>query len=263
MFKKELSVLVVDDWDIHRRIAVSLLEHFPFVSQVSTAKSADEMIRKVKENPDINCLVIDVNLGEYSLNGIQAYSILLDEGYNIPAILITGENVDAFDSYTVGVIDVISKRFLYDFKRIKRAFENLQQYYFFKEFKESGGIFIPAYDGHTIIHQFLAAEVLYIESKSPGCLIHTIKQNEPVPSGASLRSYEEFLDEHNSRFEKLSRFHLVNTSHIKEFNGQDEITLTDGHVVTISNCSKKLVMNMTKKKTTNLVASLVFGEGSN
>jgi len=257
---KELHVLIVDDWEVHHTTAKAILSHLSHVRSIHSAYSADEMIKMVSENEDINCLIIDFDLGKDSLNGIQAYSILQDIGYDIPAIMVTGNDIDAYQSYTVGIVDVVSKKFLYDFKRLKQAFERLQQHSLYKEFLDSGSPFIPVYDGHTH-YQFLASEVLYIQSHSPGCYIHTTRQADPIFSEASLKSYEEFLQ--NSRFEKLSRFHLVNTAHIQRFNGKDEITLTGGRVIQISSENKKYVMKMiTPKKRKLGILSMLPGRAA-
>ncbi|WP_164685026.1 LytR/AlgR family response regulator transcription factor [Brevibacillus reuszeri] len=234
----DLHVLLVEDNAVYRGISSKLLLFNDHVKEVFTASNVDEMWRIVKENKKINCLVLDFNLGTNSITGIQAYTMLQSQGYDLPAIILTGEDVDAFESYMVGIVDVVSKGLLYDFNRINMAINKLQRYSFFKEVQNSNGVVIPTFNGGTL-KQLLGSQVLYIETQTPGCLIHIKGKAEPCQTDFSLKVYEEFLE--NTNFMKLSRFHLVNVEHISSYDDEEEITLSDGTKLIISSEGKRLV----------------------
>lgn len=226
----EWTVLVVDDFCLHREIARFFLTNMPDVKKVYTAKTASEMVRLIKNNPEINCLLLDVDLGDDSLNGIQTYNLLKDEGYDIPAILITDDHVDAHESYQIGIVDVVSKKYLYDFDRIKRAFHSLHNYVDYKRFVNNHGRFVPAY--HEYIQMWLAQDIISIEATKSGIEIFTTERDEPIPTTISFKSYELWLE--GSAFLKVSRHQLVNTDHIVNLGEDQTITLTNGKTLKVS-----------------------------
>jgi DNA-binding LytR/AlgR family response regulator len=237
----EFNILIVDDFEGHRITAKRFLQRLPFINRIYTAADASEMIEVVMNHQDINTLIIDFDLGEDSLNGIQAYTILQESGYDIPAILVTGHDIDAFESYTVGIVDVISKRFFYDFKRLNQAMQRLGRYHFVQELCDNDCMYVTVYDGK--IQQFLPSEVLYIESASAKTAVYTTVRDEPFMSDFTQKSYEEYLE--NSKFERLSRFLLVNTDHIESFEeDKDLITLSNGTMLNISSSNRKYVRKL-------------------
>lgn len=256
---KEFNILIVDDFEGHRLTAKQFLKRMPFINRIYTAADASEMIEVVMNHPDINTLIIDFDLGEDSLNGIQAYTILQESGYDLPAILVTGHDIDAFESYTVGIVDVISKRFFYDFKRLNQAMQRLARYHFVQELCDNDCMYITVYDGK--IHQFLPSEVLYIETASDKSAVHTTVRDAPFMSVFTHKSYEEYLE--NSKFERLSRWHLVNTDHIDSFEVETNmIKMTNGVQLSVSSSNRKYLkklMAARKSPTTGLLSLAMWG----
>lgn len=233
----KLNVLVVDDSAANRSLAKMIFQYNPAVKTVETACDYHDMMKLIRSNPEINCLILDFNLGKNSLNGIQAYTMLQSQGFDLPAILLTGEDVDAFESYTVGIVDVLNKGLLYDFKRIGASLEKISQYSFYKEVRNSGGMVIPAFNGK--INQFLASQVVFIESQSPGSLIQIAGEKVQYQSDYSLKIYEDYLKD--TCFIRISRFHIVNANHIRFYDEKDTITVTGGKCITISAESRNLL----------------------
>lgn len=240
----KLNVLVVDDSATNRSLAKMIFQYNPAVKKIDTACDYQDMMNQIRTKPDINCLILDFNLGKNSLNGIQSYTMLQSQGFDIPAILLTGEDVDAFESYTVGIVDVLNKGFLYDFKRIGAALQKINQYSFYKDVRNSGGLVVPVFNGK--IKQFLASQVVFIESQSPGSLVHVVEEKAPRQSEYTLKIYDVFLKD--TCFLKLSRYHIVNANHIRFYDDKDTITVTGGKCITISAESRNLVKMIMAKK---------------
>ncbi|GIO09700.1 hypothetical protein J31TS6_57280 [Brevibacillus reuszeri] len=238
---RDFHILIVDDFEGHRITAKKFLQRLSFVKSISTARDSSEMIDVVMSNPKINMLIIDFDLGEDSLNGLQAYTLIKEAGYDIPAILVTGNDVDAFDSFNIGVVDVISKKFFYDFKRLNQAIRKLNNYFYVQELCDNDLIYVPVYDGK--IRQLLPSQVIYMEPTSAKTAVYTTIQDDPFISEFSMVSYEQFLE--NSKIEKMSRFLLVNVDHVQAFDAQTAtITMSNGVKHSISDSNKKYVSKL-------------------
>lgn len=236
---RQFNVLIVDDFSGHLITTKKFLERLPFVNSIQTAKDSAEMIDAVMSDPEINALIIDYDLGENSLNGLQAYTLLQEAGYDIPAILVTGNDVDAFESYRIGIVDVVAKKFFYDFKRLNQAIHKLNNYFLLQD--QCDIMLVPAYDGK--IRQFRSADILFIEASSAKTLIYSATRPEPFYSDLTLASYEEYLAD--TSFEKLSRFVFVNVDHIASFDEKDGmITLTNEMKLPVSNSNRKYISKL-------------------
>lgn len=252
---REFHILIVDDFEGHRLTAKKFLQRLPFAKSVYTASDSSEMIDVVMSNSEINMLVIDFDLGEDSLNGLQAYTLIKEAGYDIPAILVTGNDVDAFDSFNIGVVDVISKKFFYDFKRLGQAIRRINNYFYVQDFCDR--VYVPIYDGE--INQLMSSDVVYIEPVLSKTAVYTVLRDEPYYSVLTLASYEKYLEASN--FEKLSRHLLVNVGHIKDFNEKEgEITLSNGAIHQVSHSYRKYVSKLLadKKSTGSGLAKLLL-----
>lgn len=229
----ELNVLVVEDNKAQRNKFVQYLNNLPFVSTVYQAQDSNEMFSILSENkyknPPINALFLDVDLGDNSLNGMDAYCMAREYGYDLPAILVTGNTIEAAHSYTIGIIDVVSKSLMFDFQRLRAALEKLANYYEYKRFVDNGKMCIPICGEKNMT--VYPSEITYIESVNREIFIHTILSDEPFQSCLNLKFYEDLLYGHD--FVSIHRSYLVNQRSIGKFVGE-EITLKTGEILPVS-----------------------------
>lgn len=225
----ELNVLVVEDSSYYRNKFVKYLSSLPFVSKVLEAKDSDEMFSIVSsEKNHINALLLDVDLGEESLNGMDAYALIKDQGVDIPAILVTGNSVEACHSYTIGIVDVVSKSMLMDFSRLRSAIEKMYNYFEYKTFIENGKICVPICG--ELNATVYPSEIKFIESVNRDVMLF-LANGKSFHSTLGVTFYHDLLEEYG--FVRSHRSYLVNQKYIESFNNE-ELGLGNNVVIPIS-----------------------------
>lgn len=212
----EFNVLVVEDRENTRQVMTHYLRKLNEVSVIYEASNASEMYTQLEQHKDINVLILDIDLGEESENGLQAYSIARDEGYDIPAILVTGSQFDASLSYTLGVVDVIGKSLIFNWKRLKSSFEKLSVYFKYKKFIESKGVCVPVCGKKNLI--LFPNDISHIESMSGTVFLHDIN-GQVYDSILRLNFYEDMLS--NSGFMLVHRSYLVNLNKVTSYSSTE------------------------------------------
>ncbi len=121
---KKISVLVVDDSAIMRKLIVDILKEDPEIEVVDTAKNGEEAIEKARAlNPDVITLDIEMPV----MDGLTALKILRRELPHIKIIMfssLTQEGAKAtIDALALGASDFVpkpsSKSFVESVKKIK------------------------------------------------------------------------------------------------------------------------------------------------
>lgn len=204
----EVNVLIVEDHPNQRKTLIKYLRKIDKVKGIYEASNATEMFLLLEAHKDINALILDIDLGPDSDNGLEAYSSLKEE-YDIPAILLTGSQFDASLSYILGVIDVISKSLIFNFDRLTNAINKLCNYYRFKKFVDSDGTCVPICgDKNSVL---FPQDISYIESLNGSVYVYT--DYDIHPTTLRLNFYEDILVEHN--FCLVHRSFLVNLNKVE------------------------------------------------
>lgn len=225
-----LNVVVVEDQGFQRKTLIRHLKKVPQVNTIIEASSADELYEIVIKDYDkaINCLIIDVDLGEDSENGLDAYSVLVSEGYDIPAILITGSTFHASYCYQAGVIDVIEKTILFNHKRLVEALRKINTYYQFKKFHENNGVVVPITgEVNTVLYP---SDLIYLEAMG-GLVKIVTESSEEYFSSIKLAFYEELLKK--SGYLSVHRSYLINVCKVEKIC-DSEVILKNGIAVPVS-----------------------------
>ncbi|MGG1659465.1 LytR/AlgR family response regulator transcription factor [Brevibacillus sp. NRS-1366] len=237
----ELNILIVEDQFEIRKLLATYVRHLPFVKTVYTAKNSDEMFTKLSEEESINALILDLDLGKESLDGLTAYNLCREFGYDLPAIVVTGEKLLAAHSYTIGITDVVTKAI--DFKRFKMALEKLKSYYQYKRFIDNDGSCIPICG--TESHVTFPSEIMYVSSEKGKVSVHTTERKKPYATDLRLNVYASLLEGYN--FIYVHRSFLVNLDKVQDVR-ENEIIMMNGDVLPISEDKIGYVRRVTVNK---------------
>ena len=103
-------ILIVDDDPDIRKVLILLLKNIYFVSEAADGESA---IAFIKENPDVDLILLDVMMP--GMSGVEACS-RLREFCNAPVLFLTAKSAerDRLSAYHSGGDDFLSKPFSHD-----------------------------------------------------------------------------------------------------------------------------------------------------
>ena len=101
---------------------------------------------------------------------------------------------------------------------------------------EISNIVIPDKKGFTIIDLH---DILYCEADSY-CTHFHLTDGRRITSSKNLKVYDDVL--HEKSFQRVHNSYLVNLNHVKGFDHEGTITLTDKHSIPLGNAFKKRFM---------------------
>lgn len=232
--KKKLVMLYLDDQILQLEATKFFLERHPDIERVYTAQRVQEMCDIISKNKDINCLVLDVNLGIGQMTGPQAYSMLKGYGIHMPAIMITGETVIPPTSLQPGIVDVVEKSSIFnDFDRLATAVNHLQDHFKYLAMEEHEFHVISVKQGREHIELIPRDVISIIMEQSGTCPnIYTTFNDGPFTSTLNLSFYENYCEMLPQVFFRVSRFAIVNVNHIVDIK-KDRVTMLNGMVIPI------------------------------
>jgi len=104
-----LKVLVVDDDFINRKLLHTLLKKNPTVTDIIEAENGSDALDKMKKNPDINLILLDIMMP--IVDGIEFLKIFrLDmENAHIPVIVLSTDDTRKTEVFDNGANDFIRK----------------------------------------------------------------------------------------------------------------------------------------------------------
>jgi putative two-component system response regulator len=104
-----LNVLVVDDDFINRRLLHVLLDQNENVAQIQEAGNGAEALEKVKKDPSINLILLDIMMPV--LNGIEFLKIFRSDMINahIPVIVLSTDDTKKVTIFESGANDFLRK----------------------------------------------------------------------------------------------------------------------------------------------------------
>ncbi|MCH5256410.1 MAG: response regulator [Lachnospiraceae bacterium] len=123
----KLRLLIVDDEEVNREILKEMFRSEKY--ELTEAVNGEEAIARLKENPNMDLVMLDIVMPIMNGFGVLEYMHKEDMLDEVPVILITSE--DALDSedqaYSYGVADVIHKPFYPHI--VKRRSKNIIELY--------------------------------------------------------------------------------------------------------------------------------------
>jgi len=104
-----LKVLVVDDDMINRMLLKTLLKKNPTVSEVIEAENGSEALEKMKNDPSINLILLDIMMP--IVDGIEFLKIFrLDmENAHVPVIVLSTDDTRKTEVFDNGANDFLRK----------------------------------------------------------------------------------------------------------------------------------------------------------
>ena len=105
-----LKVLVVDDDFINRKLIQALLKRHPdLISQVVEAENGSDALQAVRENPDIDLILLDILMPV--LDGKEFLKIFRSDPENskIPVIVLSTDDTQKSTVFDLGAEDFIIK----------------------------------------------------------------------------------------------------------------------------------------------------------
>jgi len=104
-----LKVLVVDDDMINRMLLKTLLKKNPQVSEIIEAENGSDALDKMKKDPDINLILLDIMMP--IVDGIEFLKIFrLDmDNAHIPVIVLSTDDTRKTEVFDNGANDFLRK----------------------------------------------------------------------------------------------------------------------------------------------------------
>lgn len=201
-----MNILVCENNLIQAQTLTNHLQTFDYIQRVDVVATGEEMISAVLEKNDITALFLDIDLP--GMNGLEAYGVLKIQGCHIPAVLITGLQPAASDTYPLDIVDVIEKPYLPP--RLEEALRKLRLHIEYQSFIQAGGVYVPVITDELSL--LSPKDILFFEAGARELKVHTLHHTfdaKYIP----LKIYEKYL--RNQGFIFSHRAYLVNTRKIK------------------------------------------------
>lgn len=248
----EINLVICDDDGWQRKVLEMQIEMFSSVTfnVVGTAASADELLKLVTQ-PDLNihALILDLNLGA-GKDGLDIYAKIKNKGIDLPAILVTGNDPLADETYDLGLIDVVKKP--YELERFNRALSKLYTNIHYRIFHSNGGKLIPVQNNEAILN-LTPNNILYIDTE-PGAKknrIHTTTTGI-IYTKIPIKLYEEYLKD--DAFMVINRSSFINLRKVVSCVGE-KITFVNGSTMNTGSIVKTNEVRLALKRLHSISAN--------
>ncbi len=106
---QKLNILSVDDDFINLKLVGSILKRNKYVQKVIEASNGLEALDRLRENPDINLILLDLVMPV--MDGLKFLdNLYVEEKFkNIPVIVLTTDETKKYNAFEKGVYDFIVK----------------------------------------------------------------------------------------------------------------------------------------------------------
>jgi two-component system, LytTR family, response regulator len=224
-----LNCVIVDDNEIDRLMALSLVKRFPKLHVAGTFASATEALPLIL-NGEIDVLFLDIDMPEMS--GLELRKLAPE----VPVcIFITAHPEHAVESFEVETLDFLIKPLKFD--RLVQTVHRIEE---FMEIRHKAALFESSIGGDTIFikegHEQIKVKlhnILYLEAMKDYTLIVTSEKRHCV-----LSTLGNLLKEAN--FESFIRIHrsfAVQKQFIDKI-GATEILLRNQHAIPVGRTYK-------------------------
>jgi DNA-binding LytR/AlgR family response regulator len=226
-----LSIAICEDDKEQQQYLEKQIEDFNILESMEILKydSGTELIRAYEKALRFSIILLDMRMS--GLDGIQTAEIVRKYDKNCLIIIITSTMEYAVDGYSINAYDFILKPVNKEKleKVLRKAVNEIQS-------SMNKTYVINTRDKTTVLR---LSELIYIESDKKRVIVYGLDKiytnNENISSAEKRLSDQGFI--------RISRYYLVNLSHIKEI-GVRNITLSTGDEL----CYSKKYREEIKKK---------------
>lgn len=208
---EKINIAVCDDDAAFRKtLELELINY-------SREKEVDMSVRTFSNGLEllISEIKYDLIFLDYSmgiLNGIEVAKKLRGKGVRCPIIYVTGYSEIVYDAFEVNAFRFIPKPV--EPGVLNKALDDFL-------FQLKTNKLVNFVSGETSITIF-SSEIVYVEGKFRGCVVHAEKKSYPVS-----QSFSEFIEGLGDRFFVCHRNVCVNTAFISHIDGSEAV-LEDG-----------------------------------
>jgi two-component system LytT family response regulator len=224
------SCVIVDNDESSRLILENFISQFKYLELKASLKTGIEAFNFLSENPDVNILLLDINMSE--MNGIELIRAIPKKP---ETIFISEHEQFAVEAFELGAQDYLMKPF--SFERFARAIQrvsvNIQQSN--KESlpsKEHKEIFVKA---NARFHKLNYDEILFIEALADYVLVNTTTSKHIVYS--TMKAMEEKLA--GDTFMRIHRSFIINKNKIQQV--ENGAVIVNGKEIPVSKTYQNLL----------------------
>ncbi|KKX53277.1 response regulator transcription factor [Brevibacillus borstelensis] len=210
----QLKILMLEDTEAHQALMTHMLNKIG-VNQIAFARTPGDFFELLAQRGgDFNALIIDVQLGEGQMDGLQALSEARKRNIKYPAVIITMDTTDLDFShcYQLGVTEIVDKETIYADGVMEGIARGLNDRVIFNSLSPGVGMLVPVV--HDEIAFLPASDVLYFQLEDGVYTIHTYQNDYRTIH--NLRMYSRLLEEHG--FLSVSKNHLVNMHRVERLD---------------------------------------------
>ncbi|MFD0862737.1 LytR/AlgR family response regulator transcription factor [Sungkyunkwania multivorans] len=241
-----IGVVIVEDEIGHLQHLTRLLEkYYPEMTILGNADNVQGAIKLIEDtDPELVFLDIQLRVG----NGFDVLdhfgsTIKFETVFTTSFLDYKEKAMDYFAFYYLNkpLVEEELKKVLDRYISKKTNFD-LEKYLAFKKQLENKDDYLTlsTSSGYEVLD---VRNIIFCEANGSYCAFHTT-DNKQFVSSNNLKKVESLLQEAN--FCRIHRSILINLKHVKGFNKDGVINLTNGHNVTIASRNRKNILNMLK-----------------
>lgn len=214
-YMDKINIAVCDDDPAFRQMLVCELKNYAENSDInmiisSFSNGLELMISEVR----YSLIFLDYKMG--IMNGLETAKKLRHKGITCPIIFVTSFNEIVYDVFEVNAFRFITKPI--EPEVLKKALDD------FVEQHKKRKIISFTSNGSAV--SIPSDEIMFVEGKGRGCVVHTEREAYPVLQVMSL--FAEALPADS--FFKCHRSYIVNFKYVREFS-EHSITLNNGDII--------------------------------
>ena len=241
------AILIDDELKALEGLQLKIARFFPEIEIVATISDAEEAVSIIQDKKP-NLVFIDIEMP--ILSGFDVLSKL--EKIDFQVIFVTAYNQYAVEAFKKDAIDYLLKPIDNDDlkKAIHKAIkmitvqeehQNNQKLINFlsSEIAQKNKLVVPTVKGVSFINQ---NEILFLEGYQGYTKIHL--NSSEIVSSYSLGKFEKQL---NNQFFKCHKSYIVNLNHIKQFENEGYLILTNNFRLPISRINRKPFLSIFDK----------------
>lgn len=247
---RKIKTIIIDDEKNSRDNTKFMLNKF--FSEIEIIGEAEDGIngRKLIQELRPDLVFLDVNMPE--MNGLEMLETIPEnDKKNFYVIFLT-----AYGDYTVqalraGAVDYLMKPLIKDelIQAIKRVIKFINDKQQSPSASSTAGskLMVSHSKGFTLLE---FREIIMLEAAGNYTDFY-LTEHRKIISSRTLKDYESILDK--NMFFRVSRQHIVNLSHIKEYNNtQEMLILSENHKIHIARTKWNEFNNAIRNNTINL-----------
>lgn len=236
-----MKLLIVDDEAPARAKLRRLLSDEADVKWLGEAADADEALRALQDEPDIDALILDIQMPGQS--GLDLAMQLLQERPALACLFCTAYDEHALQAFDLHAVDYLLKPFTTE--RLGTALQRLRGRLQQRTAPARGGLVsalqqLQPAAGHWLVERRGALRKLALaEIEWVATADNYIELHAPPETYLERRTLADFLAHPaTAGFIRVHRGHAVNASHIKQIaalpHGEAQLTLTSGQQLRVS-----------------------------